>query len=445
MATNLRELLASHVSETVRLAAPVVVSRAGVLFMALVDTVMVGRFGVNELAYLGIGLAPTFPIMLSIMGLILGTMMTAAAALGAGREVECGAAWRRALPYALGLGLLASALCAFGEPFLLATGQSTDLARHGGRVTLVIGLGLPPVLLYLATTFFLEGIKRPLPGMLMMIAANGVNVFLNWVFIYGHLGFPDMGAVGSAWATTGVRLCLAIAMIAYVWTMPDHARFGVRLRPAGGWRAWTRQRRIGYGAGGSIGIESLTFSALSIFAGWLGPVSLAAYSITINLVAMVFMVAIGIGVATSVRVGIAHGRREARELALAGWTGLGLNVVAMLAIGAVLLAIPGTVAGAYTTDAGLIARTTPMIAFLAWVAVFDGGQGVMINALRGCGESWVPALLQGGSFALVMVPLAWVLAFPLGRGAMGLVEGILVGCVCAVALLAIRFHRLSRR
>jgi multidrug resistance protein, MATE family len=434
-----------HVWDLVRLAAPVIVSRAGVLVMALVGTIMVGRYGVDELAYMAIGQAPTHPIMLSMMGLVMGTMVTTAAAFGSGRDTECGAAWRRSLPYAFGLGLVATILCLFGEPFLLATGQTPELAYHGGRVTAVLGLGIPPVLIYLTTTFFLEGMKRPLPGMLVMIGANFLNVFLNWVLVYGNLGFPAMGALGSAWATTAIRFATAVAMVAYVWTMSDHARFAVRVRPEKGWRQWTHQRRVGYGAGASIGLESLTFNALTVCAGWLGALSLAAYSINTNVIAMVFMVAIGFGVATSVRVGIAHGQHDRANVALAGWSGLGVNTVVMAVIGIILWNTADIIASAYSTDAALLAVTAPVIAFTAWIVVVDGAQGVLVNALRGHGETWVPVVLQGGAFALVMVPLAWVLAFPMGHGVLGLVEGIMAGTAVAAVLLAVRFHRLSRR
>ena len=437
--------LRAHVWDLVRLAAPVIVARAGVLVMALVGTIMVGRYGVEELGYMAIGQAPTHPIMLSMMGLVMGTLVTAAAALGAGRDTDCGAAWRRSLPYAVGMGLLATVLCQFGEPFLLATGQTPELAFHGGKVTAVLGLGIPPLLIYLTTIFFLEGIKRPLPGMLVMIGANFLNVLLNWIFVYGNWGFPAMGALGSAWATTVVRFALAAAMLAYAWTMADHARFGVRVRPEKGWRLWTHQRRVGYGAGASIGMESLTFNALTVFAGWLGAVSLAAYSITTNVIAMVFMVAIGFGVATSVRVGIAHGQRDRANLALAGWSGLAVNTLVMVAIGIILWNTSDIIAGAYTTDAALLAIAAPIIAFTAWLVVVDGAQGVLVNALRGYGETWMPVVLQGGAFALVMVPLAWVMAFPVGHGVLGLIEGIIAGCLVAAVLLAVRFHRLSRR
>lgn len=437
--------LAHHASELIRLAGPVVVGRSGIMMMALVDTVMVGRFSTRELAYQGIGQAPVIPLLLAMMGLMMGTLVSSASAYGAGRFGECGAAWRRSLPLALGAGVGAALLCALGEPLLGALGQTPELAAGGGPVVQILGLGLPAALVFLTTSFFLEGIKRPVPGMVMVIAANIVNALLNWVLIYGHLGFPPMGAVGSAWATTGVRLFLAVGLVIYAWSMTDHDRFGVRVRPGGGWGAWRAQRRIGYAAGASIGVEATAFSAVSVFAGWLGPVPLAGYSIALNLISMVFMVAIGIGSATAVRVGIARGNEDHRGIALAGWIGLAVNTVAMSGFGVLFAAIPYGLVSAYTADPQLKALTVPVVAFCAWLLVVDGGQGVMANALRGRGETWVPTGLHVFSYFGLMIPVCWSLAFPLGRGVMGLFEGILVASIVSAALLCGRFYRLCRR
>jgi MATE family multidrug resistance protein len=157
------------------------------------------------------------------------------------------------------------------------------------------------------------------------------------------------------------------------------------------------------------------------------------------------MVAIGIGSATAVRVGIARGEQGARGMALAGWTGLAVNTVAMSGFGVLFWAIPDGLVSAYTADPELTLLTVPVVAFCAWVLVVDGGQGVMANALRGRGETWVPTGLHVFSYFGVMVPVSWILAFPLGRGVMGLFEGILIASIVSVALLSGRFLRLCRR
>ncbi len=434
-----------HVRDLLALATPVVVARSGVMTMALVDTVMVGHYSVDELAYLGIGLAPITVILLVLTGLQMGTLVVAAATFGTGRAGDCGEVWRRSLWYALVLGGVGTAMCAFGEPMLRVFGQSADLARHGGRVIGVIGLGLPATAVFLTTTFFLEGIRKPLPGMAMMIAGNIVNAAINWMLVYGHWGAPALGAVGSAWATTGVRVFLAAGLCAYVWMMADAQRFGVRGGARSAWRDWRHQRRIGYAAAASIGVEGAGFATLNGFAGWLGVLPLAAFSIGLNLISIAFMAAIGIGAATAVRVGMAHGRGEAGEIAMAGWTGLAVTATVMAGFATVFAAAPGALAAAYTTDEALRAVAAPLIALSAWILVVDGGQGVMANALRGRGEIWAPTALHTTSYLGIMIPLAWILAFALGRGAAGLFEAILVASIVSVSLLSARFAWLGRR
>lgn len=437
--------LRRHLGEITRLAWPVVLARSGILSMSLADTIMVGRFSTAELAYQGIGLAPVGTILVSSLGLLLGTLVMTAHALGAGRPTDCGAIWRRSLPYALALGLAGAALCAGSEWFLRHTGQSADLAAGGGRVMAVIGLGLPATLIFIATSYFLEGIRRPLPGLVIMVIANVVNLWLNWMLIFGHLGFTAMGAEGSAWATTVVRFTMALAVVAYVWHMSDRDRFAVRRRPSGGWRAWVQQRRIGYAAGASGMVESAAFATLALISGVLGALAVGSFAIAMNLIAIVFMTSLGMGSATAVQVGEAMGRGDAGDAVLAGWTGLGITTACMAAFAAVFALLPGTLAGAYTTDPDLLAVTTSLIAFSAFILVVDGGQNVMASALRGRGDTWVPTFLHVISYFLVMVPVAFFLTFSLEHGPMGLVEAILAASIVSVSLLAARFQLLTKR
>jgi len=436
--------LRRHVSELVRLSIPIIISRSGLVILITVDTIMVGHFSATELAYQSIGMALTLPVLLISMGMILGTIVLSANNFGNGTFEECGAVWRRAVPYATVLGLLALLFCLFGPFWLALSGQSEELAAGGGNVMRVLGWGLPAHLVFLASAFFLDGIRRPKPAMVLMIAANVLNAGLNWAFIYGEAGFPAGGAEGAAWATTVVRWFMAIGGIAYVWTMHDHEKFGVRIRPAGGWKTWSRLRVLGYGTGVAIGVETVSFAILNVFAGWLGEDALGAYSITLNLLALVFMFAIGVGSASAVRVGIAFGRRDFRDLALAGWTGLGVNTLAMLTAGTVFILFPEWLGGLYTSDENVLAVVTAPIRLCGLVMLADGGQAVMANVLRGRQDVWVPSGMQTISFFVVMIPIAWLLAFQAGHGVYGLIEAIFAGAVLSLTLLSVRFVYLTR-
>jgi len=435
-----RQRLARHVSEVLRLSWPVIVSRSSLMTMALVDTIMVGHYATRELAYLSIGIMPFMPVFLIMLGMVMGTVVMTSAALGAERFTDCGAAWRRALPYSVLLGVLGLSVSVFGKELLLLSGQTEDLASHGGRIMFILGLGLPAYLLTVTSSLFLEGIKRPKPAMVTMVIANFFNVGLDWVLIYGHLGMPAMGAEGSAITSALLRWIIAATVITYIWNMDDHQKYGVRLSPVGGWRSWAEQRRIGYSSAVSIGGESVSFAIIGLFAGWLGTVPLAAYSITQNLLSMAFMVSLGVGSATVVRVSIARGRSDRADLQLAGWTGLGVNTVFMGLVGLVFVAVPGLLASIYTGDHAVVVIAVSLISFVGVVIVADGGQAVMVNALRGSGGIWSPAAIQSFAYVVVMIPLGWYLGIHRGVGAMGLYQAVLIASLVSLMLLSGRFY-----
>ena len=156
--------LRRHLGELARLAAPTIVSRLGVLMIAQVDAVMVGHAATAELAYLNLGNAVVINIIVASMGLLMGTLVMTSNAFGAEKFTDCGAAWRRSLPMAFGLGLIGLAIAGQGAGLMVVLGQTGSLAEGSGAVARIMGLGVLPVLLYLTTNFFLEGLRRPVPA-----------------------------------------------------------------------------------------------------------------------------------------------------------------------------------------------------------------------------------------------------------------------------------------
>lgn len=434
-----------HVRRTVRLAWPVVLARSGVLIMAAVDTAMTGRVGPGELAFIGLGMAPTIALMLVGLGLLLGTTILTAQADGAGAERECGMVWRVALGHALVIGLVFLVACRFGEAFLLAIGQDPVLAEGGGRVIAAFGWGMPAIMLALATTFFLEGISRPVPGMVIMLGANVVNFGLNWVVIYGHFGLPALGAEGAMLTTSATRWLVLAAYLIYVFSMRDGPRYGVNAPVAGAAEIGRRLRRLGYPMAIAHGLETTAFAALTMMAGYLGTTAVAGYQVAMNILALIFMSAIGIGTATGIRVGNAVGRRDPVGLRRAGWTGLGLVIFVMALLSVCLGSYPEWFAAIFSRDDAVlkVAGATLMVA--AMMLVFDGTQGAMVQALRGAGDVWTPMLIQVVWGWLIAVPAGAYFAFRLGWGAPGLMGGAFVGVIFAAFCNALRFHVISKR
>ncbi len=441
----LRQRLRRHVTEMLRLAPGIVLARSGIVIMILVDTIIVGRHSAVELGYFAIGNSIVQPIIVTSLGLILGTLVLTANHFGAGDWAECGAVWRRSVVYAAGLGAVGLAICLFGGWILIMTGQTEQLATEGGRVIRIIGWGLPAHLVFLASSFFLEGIARVGPGAVCMVIANVVNFVLALMLVDGFGLIAPMGAEGAAWATTAARWVLAIGMLGYVILMRDQVAFSVRTAPLGRFTTWRHQRRLGYAMGLSLAVETFAFSIMQQFAGWLGTAELAAFAIAFQLLTISFMVAVGIGSATAVRVGIAYGRGDVRDVVLAAWMGLGLSMTANALIGIGIILFANSITGAFTHDAAVLAMAMPLIFWVAIALVTDGGQAVIANALRGRQDVWAACVIQAVAFLGVMVPLTWFLAFPAGNGAAGLFQGVLIGATVSIIMLGWRLHQLYVR
>ena len=227
--------------------------------------------------------------------------------------------------------------------------------------------------------------------------------------------------------------------------MPDRTRLGVRARADWAWRRWRVQRVVGYAAAVAIAVEMGAFTAIHLFAGWLGTVPLAVFSIVLNVISVIFMVANGVGIATSVRIGNAYGRGDRRRWIAAGWMGLAVTIVLMAASGALMAVLARPLAAIYSSEAAVLAAAVPVLVLAGLMPLFDGGQTLMLNALRGCADAWVPTALQAFAFIGCMVPLSLLLAFALERGVAGLFEAVILSTAISLGLLCARFVVLSRR
>jgi putative MATE family efflux protein len=286
----------------------------------------------------------------------------------------------------------------------------------------ILGFSLPGNALFLTTAFFLEAIKRPMPAVVVIVAANLLNAGLNLLLVFGE---PALGAVGSAVATSAARWFMALALIAYVLLMPGHGVFAVRAKVARWWADSATARQIGYASGVSSALEASAFGSMTIFAGWFGASILAAYAIALNAWSLVFMSAIGLGIGAAVRVGHAAGAGDRPAMREAGWVALVIAFIVMTPISVSFDVFRDELAAIFTTDPILRADSAAMLAMCAWVILMDSGKTVMLQAVRGTGDTWVPTRAQFVLVFGVMVPSAYVLAFPLGFGPAGLFLGML--------------------
>lgn len=428
-----------------RLAAPVTVSRLGGLLLIIADVAMLGHADATELAYYGLANSIVMVPFLIGVGMLVGIAVLTAQARGAARDNECGTIWRVGLMHALVMGITFAALGFLGGDLLELIGQTPDLAGGGGRSVIALAVGLPGVLGFVACTIFLEAVGRPRAGVAVMLAANLVNLGLNAVMIEGWPDLGITGAVGAALATSICRTLMALALVVYILRLPEAERYNLRGPLQGPWQVSDRLRRLGYGFGLAQGLESAAFASLTMFAGFLGASAVAGYQIVLNVIALVFMAAVGVATATGVGVGHAVGRRDARAMAQAGWSGVATIALVLVAVAIVVVSAPEAIARLFSDDAAVLAMAVPAMVLAGLMLIPDGMQAVLMGALRGAGDVWAPTAMHLFAFVGVMMPGAWLLAIGLGYGLTGLIGGGLLGVSTATLLLGGRFALLTRR
>lgn len=430
--------------DLLHLAWPVVLARIGIMTMGLTDVIVVGNFSGVELAYSSLALAPTMIVVTTAVGLMMGVQVMTARFLGEGRRHEVGAVLRRGVAYSLQLGLAAMvALVLIGPWALTHMGLADGLGEGASPVLIVFALSMPGYLVSVAAQFFLEALHRPKAGMWAMWIANGVNLALNLVLVPDLLGIGLDGAIGSAWATFFARTSLAVFLIVYIVRLPEARALGIFSRPRRDRPAEREQRKIGYGAGSSYFIEVGAFAAMTFIAGRLGAIETSAWTIVLNVSAIVFMVPMGLSSATAVLVGRAHGAGDGRGVLRAGLVGIGVVSVLTLLVALVLWPTAPWVASAYNRDPALLAVVIPALVLATLFFVADGIQVVSASANRAAGDVWWPTIMHFGAYTLVMMPLGWWLAHELGVS--GLVWAVIIASLVSSVLLTGRFVRVARR
>jgi MATE family multidrug resistance protein len=439
-------LVRADLAQLLKLSGPVVIARLGIMAMGLSDAVVVGRYSATQLGYHALAWAPTAVVVTMAVGLLTGVQVMTARAIGEGRRELTGAVLRRGLVYSLWIGLASTiALAIAGPPFLHAIGLEKDLADGAARVLLIFCLSLPGYAVSVAASFWLEGLAKPGPAAWAMWAANGVNLALDLLLVPGTFGLPALGAMGGAWATTGARTFLAIAVLAYIALMPEARALGVFARPERDRAAEAEQRRIGFGAGASNFFEVASFSSMNIIAGWIGGLAVAAWAIVLNIAAIVFMVPLGMATGAAVLVGRAYGARDGAGVNRAGVVAFGVTAVFGVLITLFVWPTAALLSRGYTANAQTLAMAVPALLIASAMFLPDALQVVAAQALRARGDVWLPTYTHLASYILVMAPLAWWLAIPMHMGVNGIALAVVIASFIAAGLLLGRFWMLSRR
>ncbi len=428
------------------LSAPVAAAQLGMMAMGVIDTMMVARVGPAPLAAVAIASTWAWSSGSIAQGVVQGMDPLVSQAHGEGDGDAMGLALQRGLGLAALVSIPLVALWLSTEWILLGLGQDPTVSALAqdylvARLPSALGFNL-----FVALRQYLAGRTLTRPAMWVMFVCNGLNVLLNWVLIFGHLGAPALGLVGAGLATGITNVLLPIGLFLWIRRFRLHE---------GAWRRWDarsfslaglgRTFALGLPVGIQLGLEANAFTVAMMMVGWMGVTELGAHQIVMNLASFTFMVPLGVSIGASARAGNLIGAADASGLQIACRVGflMGGGVMAIAAVGFVVFreALPAL----YTSDVAVVAMAALLLPIAGAFQIFDGVQVVGAGLMRGMGRPQAGAVVNLVGFYAVGLPLSYVLAFEVGLGLVGIWWGLAAGLGGVAIMLVVWVSRTYRK
>lgn len=422
------------------LAAPVTVVQLGLMSMGAVDTIMVGRVSATDLAAVAIGNLYFFGMAVFGMGVLYALDAVISQAVGADDERGIARGVQRGMLLAVGLSVVAMALLLPAGTLLTWARQPVDVIPVADAYTEGLILGMFPFYAFVVLRQSLQAMARVRPIVVTVLLGTAINIGLNWILIFGNLGAPALGAVGSAWGTSVSRWLMVLMLVfaarerlkpALIPLRPEV----LRLEPL------VRFVKVGAPIGAQQWLEFGVFGAAGLLMGLLGTVAVASHQVALQLAALTFMIPVGVAQATSVVVGQEVGREDPPAARRAVGAGLSVATAFMSFTAAMFLLLPRPLAALFSSDPAVVAAAAALLPIAGVFQVFDGLQVAGAGALRGVGDTRVPMLLNLVGFWIIGLPTCVGLSFGLGMGPRGIWWGLALGIGAVAILLMFRIRR----
>lgn len=438
--------VADQLKRTLLLALPISSGHVSQMVLSLADTLMIGRVGVVPLAGAAFANSLHHFALITGIGLMSAVSVLAAHAHGAGRSEEAGEVLRRGLAMAFTSGLVLFLIQWALFPFLGLLQQPSEVLAEGKPYLWLLSLSIPFALMSSAFKNYAEALNRPWPAFWCGLLAVGLNIFLNWLLIYGNWGFPALGLKGAGLATLMSRVFHLVVL--FVWlrrsrALSDSWPIGwLKPIPLAG---LISMFRLGAPVGLQLLMEVGSFGTVTLLMGLIGVVEIAAHQVAITCAATTFMIPLGVSMAVAIRVGHAIGSSRVSELRIIGFSSVWLSVLFSLVFAAAFILLDDPLASLFTSDRTTRILAAKLITIAGLFQIFDGIQVVAMGALRGCKDVRAPTVTVFLAYWILALPIGSLLAFGTTLKATGLWIGLMIGLAIAAAGLLCRFHFLSRR
>lgn len=438
--------LREHFNTTFLLAYPVMLSQLGQVSVGVADSMMVGRLGALPLAAASLGNSIFFVIMMFGIGVSMGITPLVSVADGKGKPKRISRLFRHGLWINLATGLVLTLIVLGLSQGLHFLNQPEEVVVLAVPYLLIITASLIPLMVFQAFKQLAEGLSQTRPAMYITIFANLVNVFLNWILIWGIWGFPELGLNGAGWATLISRILMMVMMGGYVLYSTRYRDFHLRMAfPKASFPMISRILKIGIPTGFQFIFEVSAFSAAAIMMGWIGVNALAGHQIALNLASISYMMATGLSTAGMIRVSNQIGKGNLKGMREAGMVVFGMVIAFMFVCAVLFFAFRFFLPTLYIDDPEVIALSASLLIIAGFFQLSDGVQVVGLGVLRGLEDVKIPTLVTLLAYWALGLPLGYVMAFEFGWAEKGVWIGLLTGLTITAVMLFYRFHQLSKK
>ncbi len=439
-----------YYKENLRIAFPVILSFAGQQFVQIMDTIMVGRLGAVELSAVSLSSAIILNVTMIGLGIAMGLTPLVGIHHARNEKRQSSVLFKNSMLLNMLVSLALCGILIIINPMLRYCGQPSSVLEIMDGYYYCVTLSLIPYMFFLTLKQFLEGLGNTFYSMLITIGCNILNIILNFGFIYGYMGFPEMGVTGAGLATLISRIMMPLVFMLIILLKKEYKRYLVLHYTDGDNKqssviSLARIKEIfivGYPIATQMTLEVFSLTFMTIMMGWLGEKTLAANQIAQTMMGFSFMIANGIAAASTILVSHDYGRRDLDSIKNHTFSGIHLGMAIMFFF-ALLYAFGGEMlAHIFSNDSDVIAIASKLFIVVALFEIFDGIQVTALGALRGLTEVKRPMYYALICYILVEIPVGYILGFKLGLGANGIIGGFMAGVILAMILFLLRFKKL---
>ncbi len=433
--------------KTWKLSGPIILGELTQMALGIIDSIMVGKISYQHLAAAAlVNSVMNIPFVLGF-GMTMAVSQSVSMANGRRDSLKVSHYLYNGFWLCTIAAIIIALVLNFSKNILFHLGQDADVASLGVPYLQIMGWSIIPMMMFIGIKQFTDGLERTRTAMLLSIAALPINIFINWLLVYGNWGFPRLELTGAGYGTLITRILILLIFMVVLFVHPFFSRYVAVRKNQWNLQLHTIKELLHIGIPSSLqaAMESGAFAVSGIIIGTLGAVQLAAHQIAISCASLAFMVSWGLAQGGSIRISNAWGRNNWKDIAVIGKSTL-LSGVCYGIFGVLFFVLfRNLLPLAFNNDAAVMALASVLMLYAAVFQISDATQAIGVGLLRGVKDVKVPTMYIAIAYWIVGIPMGCLMAFTFKMGAAGMWIGFVSGLTFSSLFLNNRFFKILQR